>query len=227
MPRKAKILGPEQYLPVEAVLLAIDPSKKCSGYALFVPEYDEETEVFLNSYEIEAFGTVKEREQESRREIVERAAAEADDAGLPLVVVAENWSAGGRKMTYAAFVGLGEGWGLWRAELLACGIPDHCVVRPLPQQWRARVLGWISKGDSKRTAQQFVMDCDLLPFKVSHDIADAVCLGRCGAYSAEAVEVVTKEKRRFKRKDRPDSYLEYDEGDEDDAAEALDPQALH
>lgn len=219
--RKAKLVGPAQYTPVEAVVLAIDPSKKCSGYGLLVPEYSEEDDaedVFTNSYEVAAFGTVAERDQASRRSIVEQAAGAADDLALPLVVVAEGWSAGGFRMTYTSYVGLGEGWGLWRAELLACNIPDHCVLRPLPQQWRGRILGGLGGRDRaslKRTAKQYVLDTALVPYAVSDDVADALCIARWGTFSEEARGVAEKERRRFKRQ-KLDSYLEYDEEEDDE-----------
>jgi len=217
MTRKVKTLGPEQYFPVEAVILAIDPAKKCSGYALLVPEYDDETQIFLNSYEVEVFGTVGESHQALRREVVENAATMADGMGCPPVIVAENWSAGGKRMTYSTYVGLGVGWGMWLAEIYACNIPAHCIVRPLPQQWKGRLLGHIAKGESKQTAQQYVQDVGLVSFPVGGDIADALCMGRWAAYSKEAWTITEKEIRRFSRKNGPDTYLEYeDDEDEDD-----------
>ncbi len=218
--RKATVLGQPLDTAVEAVLLPMDVSKHSSGVSLWIPEFeyaeDDEEEgprTFLGTYEIVEFGVVKERDQKSREQFVHSAVQAADELEVPLIIPIEIWAPGGKRMTHAVRMALGEGWGLWRAELLHHNIPDRNVLGAIPESWRSRVFGRgprRSREQWKEYACDWVVENGIVPFRVGDDIAESLCLGKWGAYAPEVHEIARLEAKRLRRKD-VEGYGDYAE----------------
>lgn len=189
---------------VEAVLLCLDPAKHTSGAALLVPDYGngiagEEPHPFEGEYILQEFGKVTS--QSERERFVESLLGEAMELDLPPVVVAEEWDpprlktirSGGvfqvvmdPKWTYTTVLGIGEGWGLWNAELLSANafleeeenLPPIPVVRTKPNEWRDEVFPAPRPKDQtalKETARRVFEG--VFGFAASDDISEAGCIG--------------------------------------------------
>jgi hypothetical protein len=183
---------------IEAVVLAIDPAKHTSGAAILIPDYGnpmfEEEHDFEGNYVLAEFGKVVS--QEERQRFVESFLEEAMEMELPPVVVAEEWDpprtrmVGGNivmdpKWTYTTVLGIGEGWGLWSAELLTASeflqseenLPPLPVVRVKPNDWRGAVLPSPLPKDAtalKETAKRVFEG--VFGIKASDDISEAGCI---------------------------------------------------
>lgn len=117
------------------IILGVDPAK-VSGWCLLAAT--QGNAAHLTS------GTA--RSQQDREAVAVRLAALTAQHECPCVVAAETWGAYGRFGGARTQRGLGEAWGMWRAELDRVGIPARRVVRVYPVQWRAAVLGMGGKG---------------------------------------------------------------------------------
>lgn len=117
---------PASYTPHPCVTLAIDPGK-ASGWAIFALGI------------LTASGTAKTHA--ARCDAARLAMTAAKAATLPIVVVAEKWTPGGKFAGARTMAGLGAQWGLWLAALEELAIPKRRVIRVHTQTWRAAVLG--------------------------------------------------------------------------------------
>ena len=210
----------EKFLGVEAVILCLDPAKHRSGAAILLPDYggpDEDTvHPFKGDYVLAEFGKVVT--QEERQRYVEAAVEYAEEGPepLPVVIVAEEWDPprdrrvrgpGGRfyyvkdqKWTYPTVLGIGEGWGLWQAEihhvnanLQEDGFPPVSVVRVKPNEWQ-RVYGSRPPKDSearKATAKRFFEA--VFGYLASDDIAEAACIGLWATQDPSVRDVVEQQ----------------------------------
>lgn len=116
----------------------------------------------------------------------------ADRNSLPLVVVAEKWSAGGWA-SHTTLLGLGAAWGAWREALVECGVSERRVVRVLTQTWRAAVLGGGNRRggrDWKREAVEWARRA--LGREVGPDAAEALAIAVWGARAGEVAEKMPK-----------------------------------
>lgn len=185
---------------IEAVFLGIDPAKGVSGAVILVPNYDDDGE-FEGTYERVKMGVVVGDDQASRVEFIEEAIDEAKELKLPLVVAAENWTPGGDRMTFYTILGLGEGWGLWRAELLKT---DAIVVRFEPSEWRELAFTWkYPKG--REAVKNFAVKHigKSWGFEVSEDIAEAACIAEAATVSAKVEKEIAsflKKQKKGKKK---------------------------
>lgn len=202
----------------EAVILALDPAKHTSGAALLIPDYGnqmlgEEEHPFEGNYVLAEFGKVTS--QGERQRFVESFLEEAMQLDLPPVVIAEEWDPprprkvrlpGGafgvlmdQKWTYKTVLGVGEGWGLWNAELLSASdflqeeekLPPIPVIRVKPNAWREAVLPAPVPKDSvalKATAMRVFEG--VFGFKVSDDIAEAGCIALWGTQAPEVAAAI-------------------------------------
>jgi len=210
---------------MEAVVLAIDPAKHTSGAAILTPDYGnpmfEDPHDFEGNYVLSEFGKVTS--QEERQRFVESFLEEAMELELPPIVVAEVWDpprtrmVGGNlimdpKWTYTTVLGIGEGWGLWNAELLSASeflqeeenLPPLPVFRVTPNEWRAAVLPAPLPKDSaalKETAKRFFEG--VFGIKASDDISEAGCIALWATKDpgvAEAAEAWTEAQPKPKSK---------------------------
>lgn len=212
--------------PIEAAFLCLDPAKHTSGAALLLPDYGngmlgEEEHPFNGTYYLAEFGKVESQEERSR--FVQALLDEAQDYDLVPVVVAEEWDPprdrkvrmpNGQwvmlkdpKWTYKTILGIGEGWGLWNAELLAAaghleeeGFPPLIIQRVTPNDWRDGVFGSsrAKATEANKAAAQRTFE-HVFGFAVGDNIADAGCIGLWGTTSPQ-VELSVAEWHK-KRKD--------------------------
>lgn len=183
--------------PLPAVVLALDPAAQ-SGYAILAgapPHAAGELPEFvpgpMSPHELLALGelNVGTREGARRmREVVEEAAAIAEERGLPLVVAREDWANAGSRGKGAGreraqmFSGLGRSWGRW--EFVIDEVASVPKARRIPVDmgtWRAGILGRPYRRKSavwKRAAQLYVRArWSHVPEDVSSDAAEASCVG--------------------------------------------------
>lgn len=161
------------------VILALDPAKSKSGAA-----------ILLASNELISAGLA--RRQPVREYFVRLAASLAHDLKRPLVCVAEEWdpprhkrkrTAQGeekvefdQRWTYPTILGMGEGWGLWRAELYRYRVKN--IVRVLPNDWRNALFGKRRAKDTDSAKLQAVDHIErLFGERMKDDVAEAVCIG--------------------------------------------------
>lgn len=215
--------------PIEAVILGLDPAKHTSGAALLIPDYGntmvgEDEHLFDGSYALSEFGKVTS--QSERERFVESGLEESEDLGLPLIVVAEEWDPPrtrkvrlpGKnqfafvmdpKWTYKTVLGIGEGWGLWSAELLAAGaslveenLPPVPVERVTPNEWRDDLWGPRRAKASEAVNEQAKRYFEgVFGYKVCADIAAAGCIALWGTTSLRVEAAVRDwEKSRDQQK---------------------------
>lgn len=164
------------------VVLAIDPGR-ISGWAVFVDG------------EYTASGVAKRHQD--RLEAATMAVVAAEQWHLPLVVVGEKWTPGGKFAGARTMAGLGASWGLWTAVLEEAEIPKARMIRVHTQTWRARVLGG---GWGVRTAEWDRRARMRASAVVGSDVwddneADAICIGLWARLAPE-VEAKLPKKRR-------------------------------
>lgn len=169
-------------------LLAIDPAKHLSGSALLKVQP-------TGNAEVEAFLAVSTQQQ--RRFVVQQAVERAEAAKLPLVVVAETWDkprGRDQKWTYKTILGIGEGWGLWAAELEHSKVRH--VVRVTPNVWRDSVFGKHRPKDTeglKAFALLYVQGRIRLHI-TDDNVCEAICIGFWGALAEPVLQMAEKVK---------------------------------
>ncbi len=143
------------------------------------------------------------RTADERRDAVLYAQRLAEINALPLVVVAETWSAGGWA-SHATLLGLGAAWGAWRESLRECGVPESRIVRVLTQTWRAAILGggnrrggrdW--KAEAIRWAERAIGAA--LCRRLTADEAEALCMAAWGSRAGEVRERLPKRRAAVQR----------------------------
>lgn len=195
--RKASEAAPIGSNPANALVVGIDPGE-VSGIG-----YSFEGDVIQ-------FSTVEKAEH--RQEIVVSLFEQASDLNLPIVVVMEKWTAGGKAMNPEMLTGLGQQAGRWLQcfEQAHALFSDQLVVyhRVYPQTWRAAIFGSSAhraKSDAlKRLAQATAVQ--ILGWEpaarvlIDHNIAEALCMMRFGELSLEIKSKLSDMKRRAERK---------------------------
>jgi hypothetical protein len=184
--RKAKAKLPASLTPHDCIVLAIDPGK-VSGFAIFVKGFL----VWSDSARTHA----------DRFDPASWAMSEAREWGLPLMVVAEKWTPGGRFAGARTMAGLGASWGLWLAALEDAGIPKARIIRVHTQTWRAATIGGgrgIDTQEWKRRARvRASQEAGLL---VEDDnAADAICIGLWAIRSGEVGAKMPKRAKAEKK----------------------------
>lgn len=188
MTRRKPVL-PRSMNPHPCVVLGIDPGTT-SGWAILVPESlairsGREGTPRLRCSAIDVgHGGVVDWAQET-----------ACSVGLPLVVVAEKWTAGGWA-SHTTLLGLGAAWGKWEAALREAKHPKRRIVRVYSQTWRAAIIGGRQRpADEWKAAAQaqvkyrFGVEC-------GPDAAEAVCIALWGSHAGEVGDVLPKRRRR-------------------------------
>lgn len=190
--------------PVEAVILALDPSKSKSGAV-----------VMLNPQKVVL--AARARKQAQREFFVRQALYYGAELNLPVVVVAEEWDpprhrrvrqANGsfktefdQKWTFPAILGIGEGWGKWTAEFERHCIREEHVIRATPLVWRDDLFGKRRPRDTKgikEYAMSFVKH--RFQLELDDDSAEALCLGLWGYYRPEVAQAAASVVKQASRK---------------------------
>ena len=204
--------------PIEAVILGLDPAKHTSGAALLIPDYGntlvgEDEHPFDGQYALVEFGKVET--QSERERFVQSGLENAEELYLPLVVVAEEWDPprtrkvrlpGNQfgivvdpKWNYKTILGMGEGWGLWSAELqIANGVlaeekkfPPFPVERVTPNEWRDDLWGPRRAKTSEAVNEQAQRYFEgVFGYPACADIATAGCIALWGTTSSRVAEAV-------------------------------------
>ena len=126
-----------------------------------------------------------------RRGVCEAAVLAADTNHAPLVVVAEQWTAGGIR-GHAQWIGLGGAWGRWAEALELAGVPSKRIVRVYPQTWRKMLAGLPRRTGAEAKASAQLVARGLLKRDVGTDEAEAVCIARWAETSAEVADVARR-----------------------------------
>lgn len=186
--RRARPKPAPSLTPHPCVVLGVDPGAT-SGWA-----------VMVRGMVTDAIGVA--RTSDERRDAVSEAQRLALINALPLVVVAETWSAGGWA-SHATLLGLGAAWGAWRETLAEHGIPARRIVRVLTQTWRAAILG----GGNRRGGRDWKAEAirwaeralgTRCPGRLTADEAEALCMAAWGSRAGEVREVLERLPKRIK-----------------------------
>lgn len=183
--------------PLRCAVLAVDPAER-SGWAVWAEGKLLDHGTTTHPFE--------------RAAAVQRAFGVAAERGLPLVVVAETWSArrfqakGGR-MSTASIAGMGAAWGRWLEQIDTCHTPNRvgrwtgpAIVRVEPPTWRAQTIG---NGGNSASMKLRAMQraCSIarqagLPEPTWSDAADAVVIGEWACRAAEVERALPVSCRR-------------------------------
>lgn len=187
MKKRRKPRLPASPSPHPCVILGIDPGAT-SGWAILTPESSALCAGNATAPRLRC-GTVNA----GRNAVIVWAQEVAAEQNLPLIVVAEKWTAGGWA-SHTTLLGLGAVWGKWEAALSEAGHPKRRIVRVYPQTWRARVIGGRQRSteDWKAAAQTLVKH--RFDKHVSSDAAEAACIALWGLYAGEVGAVLPKRK---------------------------------
>lgn len=182
--KKAKPKVPRSADPHTCVILAIDPGK-ASGWAIFVAGESGESGVA--------------RTRIDRRDACVLASDVAEVRKLPLVVVAEKWTPGGKFAGARTMAGLGAQWGLWLAAIEEAEIPKARIIRVHTQTWRAATLGggWGIKSDEWDWRAKACVSRETGVLITDDNEADAICIG---LWAIRAGEVGAKMPKRAAKK---------------------------
>lgn len=182
-----------------AVILSID-SASTSGAVISEPSISSRGTV--SDYDNTGFGLVKT--QASRRSYVEDALYAADDLGVALVIVGEEWTSHG--ISNAAYASLCESWGKWLAAVETVTGQEELevevhVIRVNPNTWRAAVLGKNRPKKSSELKSAAIAYCHraLGVPNLCADLADAMCM-RVWASRSELVHSALATKKSKKKK---------------------------
>lgn len=182
--RRPKMRLPAALSPHRAVILGIDPGATSGWALLYVDAHGRER--------LEA-GTCRG----ASRDVVDRALALAAETGLPLVVVAERWSAGGWA-SHTTLLGLGAAWGAWLAALDG-RVPKRRIVRVYSQTWRAAIIG----GRQRSTEAWKESACRVAFVRwgvvLGPDAAEAACIAAWGARAGEVGAALPKSRAGRRR----------------------------
>ena len=202
---------------LEIAVLGLDPAKGTSGAAILIPDYGfDGDEPFKGGYALSDAMEVKT--QDDRRGCIETLLETADTYELIPVVVAETWAPpitrkvrnakGGwdiamdQKWNYKTILGMGEGWGLWQAEIHAAELP--ILERVLVNDWRDLMFGQRRPKTSvelKTTAKRYFEA--MFGYKASDNISEAALIGLCGATRMPTVAKAVQKELKALEKPKP------------------------
>jgi hypothetical protein len=169
-------LQPEPRGPI--TILAIDPGNT-GGWCIRTP----------GSWSAGAAKSAVER-----RGVCDAAILAADTNHTPLIVVAEQWTAGGVR-GHLQWVGLGSAWGRWAEALELAGVPKSRIVRVYPQTWRKVLAGLPRRTGKEAKASAQLVARSLLHRDVGTDEAEAVCIARWSETATEVTDVARVKRR--------------------------------
>lgn len=176
--------------PCAAVVLGVDPGR-VSGWAVVAP--DGPDAVLL------AAGCGEGGEAEA----IAAASELAEQAGLPLVVVAETWPVGrGRgqrdRLSAAALAGLGARWGRWQLRLEDAGHPRARTLRVTTGTWRRAILGGASQRRSASWKRAAILAVEgRYGVRLGPDAAEAALIATWGVRSPRVAKAAGARARRL------------------------------
>jgi hypothetical protein len=186
--RVKKPSPPASYTPHRAVILGIDSAKR-SGWGV-----------------LKSTGRLGERSQllchgESEdllawRYAVQRARDAERIDNLPLIVVMETWTTGGRtdrRMGPSTLIGLGESRGHWKELLKRFGHPRRRIIQVNVMTWRSDLFG----GPMNRTSEQWKSEArryveGLFKITVGPDEAEGICIAVWGSQAGHVGALLPK-----------------------------------
>lgn len=184
--------------PWPVAILALDPSKSCSGAALLLPSHlldvvvlpEERAKPTREHSVVWAHDVSGARREKRMLELIAGAQQYASLRGLPLVVVAEKWTGHGKFGGARTQRGLGEGFAEWRMALAVRGFHSE-IVRVVPSRWYAAVIGGKKRRDDKQTVVQAMLRrFPHLGPDLGDDAAEAVAIGLWASLAGEVGMVV-------------------------------------
>lgn len=207
------------------MFLGLDPALHTSGAGLLVPDYggmNDPKHAFDGTYVLSEFGKVTS--QRERKRYIESLLDASDEHKLPAVVIAEEWdgphdrrvrlSDGSwtfvrdPRWTYTTILRMGEGWGLWSAEIQAAneylqdeGRPEIVLQRVLTNAWRDTLFGVRRAKDSdaeKATARRYFES--VFGYQASSDISEAGCIALFGTTAPAVAEALASREAPAKRR---------------------------
>jgi hypothetical protein len=168
-------------------VLAIDPGAS-SGAAIFTG-----AGALVGSHQL------ARKEAGSRMRIVRHAVRIARDSETDLIVMREQWQAGGKRANPQMIAGLGAAWGLWLEQLYmnAPFLPPNRVLKVYPSTWKSKVLDAHAVGTEAwlKLVHRYVESRFGLT-GLGDDEAVAICIG-CYALKAPAALKVAQDKPRW------------------------------
>lgn len=182
--KKQKLYGAIE--PHRCVILAVDPSLKRSGWA-----------VFLDG-DLVAHGTAPAEHIDRVREVVLRALEVAETYRRKVVLVGEEWGRGGRMASVRTAGGLGAAWGTWKAVALSTPLGKSKIARSrilrVPvATWRARFglnsrMGteWLKKAAVRVANARLGLELK----DDAHDEAEALLMGVWATRAGEVGRVL-------------------------------------
>lgn len=190
MTRRRKPRLPTYPTPLPCALLAVDPGY-VSGWAI------------MRAGHLLDFGEVDAFDPEALSVVVRQALRAAHEAGVPLVMVREEWGTGGAR-GLAQWGGLFAARKVWDATLERLRDTHDQVATPKTMgahisTWRSRVLGTsrVSKAEAKRLAlvqarRRFpTQTCSGLADE-NHNAAEAICIGVYAQHAGELGKLLPK-----------------------------------
>jgi len=204
-------------MTVEAAFLGIDVAKGTSGVSLLMPDYGFDGDSpFEGKYVLLEAGEV--RTQDERVEWIERLLDSAEDYNLVPVVIAETWDPPitrkirapdgswligmDQRWNFDTILGMGEGWGLWMAEIYAAEIP--VVHRVTPNTWRDELFGKRREKSTEASKEMAKRAFEgLFGYRVSADMAEGAMLALYGAVKSPQVADEVKAELRRRELNKP------------------------
>lgn len=188
MKRPKKPPPPPVLEPWACVILAIDPGRS-SGWAVF------------DAGKLVASGHALTQEERAGACLLAEVTAggRGAKAAVPLVVVAEKWTASrskarDKRMNPSTLAGLGRSWGMWLAAIeTELQIPKKRVLRVAQGRWKAKVLGRASMAHKQAVATMASVAVRAgAKAGAVEDVYAAVCIGIWAARSGEVGAVLPR-----------------------------------
>lgn len=139
-----------------------------------------------------------------RKWVCQHVKSMSEELGLPILVVAEEWTAGGPRAHYKMYTGLGENYGRWLDWIeLILETPKDKILRVTPQTWRNGLFtpevlqqycsGFDRSWKMKRLACAYVSPSpSLAKSRRDHNAAEAACIACWAHCSIEGVEAAER-----------------------------------
>jgi hypothetical protein len=165
--------------------LGIDPGKE-SGWAVALPDT------------VLASGMASK--PEDRLGAIGVTLFEVRERGLPLVVVTEQWGAGGWQ-SHKALLGLGRAYGTWLDHIaVVLGVNEPDFVRVHPTEWRHH---FFDHAEIKAAGKDGLktLACTYAGVQ-DHNEAEAICLALYGQSSEKGQDAAEKAHRKASRRKR-------------------------
>lgn len=178
--------------PHRCVILAVDPSQKCSGYAIFLDG------------DLIAHGSAPAERFDRVQDVVRVALALGAKFDRKVVLVGEEWGRGGRLGSVRTSAGLGAAWGAWKGVALStthegAKIARRRILRVPTATWRAKFRLNSRMGTERLKAAAVRLANARLGLEIAegdHDVAEAVLIGVWASRSGEVGAALAPAKKK-------------------------------